>query len=375
MSNSAPTPLEVFELHDKELDFDAYISIDTLRNGLAFGGCRFASNVTKEEVMQLAQCMTWKLCAHNLPVGGAKGGVRVDPHNPHIKEILRRFAVAAKEILSSKVLLGKDLGATSEIVDSMYESIHIPQLHLLKRRPSSENVPDRLRDFAGYQNHMTALGVAWSADTAFKGDAYGKTAIIQGFGAVGLGSVVRLARIGVRVLGISDARIGVYNKAGFPTEVLLEAGKAGVLDGTSRGLPYKHEVVESNKLLCREADIVVLAAASNSVSKELAMKISAQTVIEGSNFGLCPDARQVLFDRGVLVVPDVLANSTSAALVAHQMASLNTYSHDRLWNKIERSITSSVQTCMEIAKSEKIDIRDAYTNFLVPKVLKSVNLT
>jgi glutamate dehydrogenase/leucine dehydrogenase len=371
MPNSRP-PLEIFELHDKELDFDAYICVDSLRRGLAFGGCRFDLSVTKDVVVQLAQCMTWKLAAHGLPVGGSKAGLRVNPKNPRIGEILKKFAQAAKHLLAEKVLIGKDLGASNEMIDAVYESISIPQLHLLKRRPGSESVPNRIRDFSGYQSHMTALGVAWAADTALRPNTLGKTAVIQGFGAVGLGAAVRLSNIGVRVVGVSDARIGVFNANGFPTDVLIAAGNRGVLDGTAQGLPYFHEVLESDDILTREVDIVVLAAASNSVSAELAKKISAPLVVEGSNFGLVPEARRILFERGIVVIPDVLANSTSAALVAHQMATLNKLSHERLWRKIEAAVIKNVRESMEVARTERIDIRNAYTEILVPRILNSI---
>lgn len=365
-------PIEIFELTDRELDFDAFICVDSLRNGLAFGGCRFDLSVTKDIVKQLAQCMTWKLAAHGLPVGGSKAGLRVDPQNPRLNEVLEKFARAAKPLLAEKVLIGKDLGATNESIDHIYESISIPQLQLLKCRPGSESVPNRLREFTGYQSHMTALGVAWATDTALKHKTVGKTAIIQGFGAVGLGAAVRLSNLGVRILGVSDARIGVFNADGLPPEMLLHAVKQGVIDGTASGLPYRHEVLFSDEMLTREADIIVLAAASNSVSEDLAQKMSAPLVVEGSNFGLVPRARRILFDRGVLVIPDVLANSTSAALVAHQMATLNKLSHERLWRKIESSIIKYVSESMDVANAENIDVREAYVEILVPKILASL---
>ncbi|MBC7743449.1 MAG: hypothetical protein H7061_14730, partial [Bdellovibrionaceae bacterium] len=108
---------KLYSIDNRDLDYKAFIYVDSIRNGMAFGGCRFAPTVTEEEVTQLAQCMSLKLAPHGLPVGGAKGGLAVDPKNPKIFEILADFASQMKPLLSETVVLGKDLGASNEMMD------------------------------------------------------------------------------------------------------------------------------------------------------------------------------------------------------------------------------------------------------------------
>jgi glutamate dehydrogenase (NAD(P)+) len=199
-------------------------------------------------------------------------------------------------------------------------------------------VPQRLRDFVGYRTHMTGQGVSWSLSAFFSGSLNGVRVVIQGFGAVGLGAAVRLTRAGAQVLGVSDVD-GAYAFSSAPTEPELVAMAQGgrCVPGTS-GTRLPREA-----LFSMEVDAVVLAANSHSVSAQEAESLCAQVLVEGSNFGLCADARSLLRDRGLPVIPDFIASSASAAMVALQMEARGTLPEAKLWSGIEDSIRTQTQ--------------------------------
>lgn len=352
-----------------ELGYKAYISVNALKGGMAFGGCRFSPSVTADEVSELAYCMSLKLAPHGLPVGGAKGGFAVSPKNPKIMEIVADFGVKMSELLKTNVVLGKDLGATDEMMDHIYKSAGFPQLSPVHLKFPNKSVPGRIRDLTGYTKNMTGKGVSWAARSYFEDKIAKQSVIIQGAGAVGVGTAIRLMDMGAKVIGISDKDRTVYRKDGLPREFFSNAIQGGQIDPTV--LPRNTEVMSSESLYSLPANILILAAASRSVFDEHAAKVQAELVVEGSNFGLLESARTLLFKRGLMVIPDVIASSSSAAMVAYQMSTGNGISEDDLWKRIENSIDMAAKETFQVSRSEKIEPRSAYVDILVPRYLKN----
>ena len=191
---------------------------------MSFGGFRFSPSVTREEVERLARCMSHKLALHGHPVGGAKAGLRCDPRGPEVEGLLDRFVEVAGEALSTRAVVGRDMGATDALIDGLYGRLGIPQMAIA-------GVPTRLREMPGYRRHMTGLGVAFAARRAAGGSLEGARVGVQGFGLVGAGSALRLSALGASVVGISDAIGALHDCHGLDIEALIERS-AG-----SRALP------------------------------------------------------------------------------------------------------------------------------------------
>jgi glutamate dehydrogenase (NAD(P)+) len=364
--------LDSAKLHtidNPDLGYKAYISVNTLRGGMAFGGCRFSPNVTAEEVSELAYCMSLKLAPHGLPVGGAKGGFAVSPQNPKMLNIAADFGKQMGQLLKSNVVLGKDLGATDEIMDHIYASAGFPQLSPVHAHHPGKKVPNRIRDLTGYQKNMTGKGVSWAASAYFKEKIAKQTVIIQGSGAVGVGTAIRLMDMGATIVGISDKDHAVYNKTGLSREFFTTMIQGGKID--PQKIPKQSELLQSEQLYGLNANILILAAASRSVLDSHASKVQAELVVEGSNFGLVETARTLLFKRGLMVIPDVIASSSSAAMVAYQMSSGNGIAEDDMWNRIQTSILQATSQTVEVSRVEKIEPRQAYVDILVPRFLKN----
>ena len=352
-------PLEVVEIVDPVEDVAGWLVIDTLADGLAFGGFRFTPTVTRSEVERLARCMTWKLAGHGLPVGGAKAGLRCDPTGEGLARKLRVFAEHTGEALRGRVMVGKDMGASDAILDALYHAVGVPQLGLVQRRAPGAAVPDRLRDLTGYRRHMTGLGVAWAAEAALGGAVQGARVAIQGFGLVGAGAAVRLRDLGAVVVAVSDAAGAVAHADGLDVAELLAAteGRKTVDRAALRG---RFEARGRDSLFDIDADVLVLAAASHSVDAPLAAQIAAPLVVEGSNFGLTDEARTELHRRGRVVIPDLIASSSSAAMVARQMAARNTLGEAALWRDIRAAIAQETRESLAAALRSGADVRTAY---------------
>ncbi len=349
------SPEKVWEV--KVGGYEGWLVQDRLCNGLAFGGFRFGPKVSRDEVCELAQTMTWKLAAHDNPVGGAKAGFRCDPQDPELPKILKEVAKAWSEPLSTHIVVGKDMGATDLLLDSLYQALEMPQLHLAQTRNSG--CPNKIREMTGYLSHMTALGAVHACTKAL-GGLEAKKVAIQGAGAVGIGLVHRLTEQNAKIIGICDIAGSIISKEGLPQQELLKALNPNMklIDRTS--CEFIHESMGADEILNLDLDVLFLAANSGLIDENRARRINAPVVVEVSNFGVTPLARIILQDRGILVIPDVIASSSSAALCAHQLASGNGYSKEAVWQKILGAIEKATLTNIKKAKELRQDVRSTY---------------
>lgn len=325
------------------MEYSGFIAVDAPSGRVSFGGLRIAPSVTPEIVLGLAQAMRLKYALHGLPVGGAKGGLRCHADYAHRPEVIRSFCQRAESLLKSQVIIGKDLGASNEWLDRCYQELGVPQLYLAQKKWSSD-CPNRIRDLSGYVKHMTGLGVAWSTDAALKilgRSTEGARILVQGCGRVGFGSAVQLARLGAVLVGISDRNHALYHPDGIPLAELESAkdewGMIRLSDCT-----FTHRRLKPDTLLSCEADVLVLAADSGLIDEALARTIQAPVIVEGANAPILPGGDQILHEAGRWVIPDVLASSSSSALVGHQMVSGNRRSPEETWHQIEMTIRSHV---------------------------------
>ena len=344
----APRTVEVSGTDGEPL---GWLCVDSVVGGLAFGGFRMTPSVTRAEVQELAACMTLKLAGHGSPTGGAKAGIRLDPCAPDRDAKLARFADGVGELLRDVVILGKDMGATDEAIDRMYASLGFPQLH-----PMGDGPVGRLRDFSGYRTHMTGLGVAFAARAAVGGDLSGARVVIQGAGLVGLGAAIRLGAMGAQIVGMSD----VSRCLAWPGGADLDWLEARLRGPRSLAEADRGEVLERDALFGLDADLLVLAASSYSVNEAQVATIQAPLVIEGCNMGFAGQARAQAQGRGLVVIPDIIASSSSAAMVCRQLAARGALSEDALWRAIEGAITERVTEGVASAAARGCSVREAH---------------
>lgn len=307
-----------------------FVVIDTLVRGSASGGLRMREGCTLEEVRGLAEGMTRKEAIHlvpgrrYVPLGGAKGGIDFDPRAEGATDVLERFLVAVNPIMRAYWALGEDLGVRQDDIDEILERRALGSGLAAVEKLMDDPEDSARRSLAAFdtvvdgmpQDELVGgLGVATAALTALAADGRspkGATAVIQGFGSMGGATARFLAEAGVRVVGIADADGFVSNPEGLDVETLLATRDP--FGGVSRdALRPGDQVGDRDDWLAADADILIPAAVSYAITPENAGRITAKYIVEAANMPVLPEAEELLAARGVVVVPDFLANSATNA--------------------------------------------------------------
>ncbi|MCT1549281.1 Glu/Leu/Phe/Val dehydrogenase dimerization domain-containing protein [Brevibacterium casei] len=307
-----------------------FVVIDTLVRGSASGGLRMRQGCTLEEVRGLAEGMTRKEAIHlvpgrrYVPLGGAKGGIDFDPRAEGATDVLERFLVAVNPIMRAYWALGEDLGVRQDDIDEILERRALGSGLAAVENLMDDPEDSARRSLAAFdtvvdgmpQDELVGgLGVATAALTALAADGRspeGATAVIQGFGSMGGATARFLAEAGVRVVGIADADGFVSNPESLDVETLLATRDP--FGGVSRdALRASDQVGDRDDWLAADADILIPAAVSYAITPENAGRITAEYIVEAANMPVLPEADELLAARGVVVVPDFLANSATNA--------------------------------------------------------------
>ena len=278
------------------------------------GGLRFHPDLTLDEVSSLAALMTWKCALIDVPFGGAKGGVACDTKQlspGELRRITRRFVTELgdnigphTDIPAPDMYTGEE---TMAVVYDTYDTMHPGR----NNRPVVTGKP---LDQGGVQGRRdaTGSGVVHAAEHFVKlhglnGTRHlgGLRIVIQGFGKVGYAAAKAFARHGARIIGLSDSAGGIHNEAGIdPGEALEHKRKHGSLGGMPGATNLSNE-----ELLALECDILVPAAVASQIHAGNAADIRPRLVVEAANDPVTPEADAILGERGIPVIPDILANA------------------------------------------------------------------
>ncbi|MDX1521649.1 MAG: Glu/Leu/Phe/Val dehydrogenase, partial [Anaerolineae bacterium] len=276
------------------------------------GGVRYHADVTIEEVTALAQLMTWKCAVLNLPYGGAKGGICVSPNTlseNELRRLTRRYTYAILPVIGPKI----DIPAPDMNTDERTMAWMSDTYSMLKGEASREIVTGKPISLGGSLGRIdaTGLGVAVVAVSSLKQHNVpieGTSIVVQGFGKVGYWAAYHLAKNGCKIVGISDVSGGYYHPDGLDIEGMLHYSKTS----PSRTLEgYQADGVEritNEVLLTLPCDVLIPAAMENQITEANADQIQARFVVEGANGPTSAEADQILYDRGIIVAPDILAN-------------------------------------------------------------------
>jgi len=281
---------------------------DTTR-GPGKGGIRFHPAVDAREVTALAAGMTLKTAVAGLPFGGAKGGVRCDPRRLSLGELERLTRRYTVEIAP---LLGPDLDVPAPDVntDGRVMAWLFDTLSMLKGIDASTSVTGKPLSVGGTKGHSgaTSTGVLVCARAAFRElgiDFVGGRAVVQGFGKVGGPLAFLLASAGMRVVAVADVDGATYNQGGLDPAALADhVGAAGTVAGFEGG-----DAISEDELWEVPAELCVPAALAGAIDEGVAGRLAAAVVVEAANGPTTIDGDRVLEERGVHVVPDILANA------------------------------------------------------------------
>ncbi len=289
--------------------FDGYRVQHNIARGPAKGGIRYHPDVSLDEVKALASWMTWKCATVNLPYGGGKGGVRVDAKKLSMSELerlTRRYATEIAPIIGPD----RDVPAPDVYTDSQTMAWIMDTISMLKGHTELGVVTGKPIALGGSRgrHEATARGCLFTVREAcrLKGIALQEARIVvQGFGNAG-SIVARLLREdGARIVGVSDSRGAVHNPKGLdPVLVLTHKQQSGSLTTFPEG-----EHLSNSELLELPCDVLIPAALENQITLENADRIKTRVVAEAANGPTTPGADRVLYEKGIMVVPDILANA------------------------------------------------------------------
>jgi glutamate dehydrogenase (NAD(P)+) len=316
--------------HDPVTGRPGYLVIDRLIDGAAGGGLRMRDGCTLEEVADLARAMTLKEAVaydpadRYTPFGGAKGGVDCDPYDPHAPGVLRRYVEAMRPFLERHWATGEDFGVRQDTLDEIVAQVGLRSSvdAALLRLDDPDAGLARLRagfavdvDGIGLAELVGGYGVAEAALAASERlglAGAGLRAVIQGFGSMGGATARYLARAGVRVVGIADRHGLVANPAGLDVERLLRARDAhGAIDRAALQAPDEQR--PGGDWLELDAELLVPAAMSYVIGPEEAERVRARVIVEAANVATLPAAEPWLAGRGIVVIPDFVANLATNA--------------------------------------------------------------
>ena len=277
--------------------------------GPAKGGIRFDANVTLDEVTALAAWMTWKCAVVDIPFGGAKGGVVCDPYRlstGELERLTRRYTASILDVLGPESdVPAPDVNTNERVMAWIMDTYSMHQRHTVTSVVTGK--PIQMGGSKG-RREATGRGVKIVVREALRElgiPGHGSTVAVQGFGNVGSVAAKLLEEEGLTVVAISDMTGGVYNPNGiYIDEAIKWIAENRFLEGFPHG-----EAITNEELLELDVDVLVPAALENVITKKNAGNIKARIVAEGANGPTTAPADAILEDKGVFVIPDILANA------------------------------------------------------------------
>jgi glutamate dehydrogenase (NAD(P)+) len=364
-------PEKILQVYDPKMGMKGVLVIDNTTLGPGKGGIRMMSTVTTEEIFHLARTMTWKCALAKIPFGGAKSGVIADPKQITAEkkmDLIRAFSRSLKRVCPSLYVAAPDIN-TGEKEMAVFAEAN-GSMKSTTGKPAHMCVKPGIKCGIPHEYGSTALGVVQSAFTAANYlddlDIDNSTVAIEGFGNVGSFVAEYFSQIDVRVVAVSDSKGCIYNPNGLNYEKLL-----GVKAKTGSVINYPSgKVLENKELFELVVDILVPAALPYVITEKNVELVKAKLVVEAANLPVHPEIEKVLDKRGILVVPDILAN---AGGVISSYAEYRGYNPKRMLELVQRKIRQNTIKVIETALSKDVNLRDVAMSIAKERIIKANN--
>lgn len=299
-------PEKIVQIYDPPSGLRAVVVIDNTALGPAIGGVRVAADVDTREVSRLARAMTLKNALAAIPHGGGKSGIIADPHTCDKERLFRVFACAIRQL--ADYIPGPDMGSDERcmawVQDEIGRAVGLPRV--------LGGIP---LDSIG----ATGYGVAQAARLALPAagcSLSGGRLVVQGFGNVGRHAANFLLRQGMRLVAVSDSAGAIHAPEGLPLEALLQCKDRGQSVVELKGA----KLIDPEELLALPCDLLVPAARPDVIHRGNVAAVKARVIIQGANIPLTEEAESQLHRKGVLVIPDIVANAGGVICAAVEYA-------------------------------------------------------
>ncbi len=363
-------PEYVVKVYKPDSSVWAFLVIDNTALGPGKGGIRMTSTVTEDEVARLARVMTFKTAIAGIPFGGAKAGICVDPSSLTGRErraVIEWFARMVKPLSPRRYIAGPDINTGER------EMLWYVTANGSWRSATGKPVDYCMKLYGGHQRcgiphefGSTGFGVAESVRLALalSGlDAKTATAAVDGFGNVGTFVCKYLDAMGVRIVAVSDSKGVVMNDSGLPYKDLMKVKKK-----TGSVVNYEGgAVIERAVLFELPVDVLIPAAMPDVIHGENVDRVGAKIVVEGANIPMKDEFEERLHRRGVLVIPDVVAN---AGGVISSYAEYRGYNPKKMLTLVERKVTGNVRFVVTESDATGEKPRDVAVKMAIERIRK-----
>jgi glutamate dehydrogenase (NAD(P)+) len=345
------------------------------------GGIRFHPDVTLEETTVLAMLMTWKCALLDLPFGGAKGGVRVDPRRlsrAELERLTRSFTLAISPLLGAqRDIPAPDLNTNEQTMAWMMDTLSVAGDN--SAMASVTGKPLALGGSLG-RGRATGEGIAIVALSLLRqhGRRAEKTSVaVQGFGKVGAAAASALAAAGCRIVAVSDVSTGLYHPGGLDVAALEKHVRQSA-DGLLAGVDAPGvESIGNEELLGLDVDVLVPAALEAQITVANAHRVRTWAIVEGANGPVTADADRILEGKGVIVAPDILANA-GGVVVSHLEWVQNRqglyWDADEVAAHLRRRMEQSFADVVGLAEEHDLPLRHAAYRLAVSRVAEATRL-
>ena len=351
--------------------FDGYRVQHNMALGPCKGGIRYHHEVNLGEVTALAMWMSWKCALAGLPMGGAKGGIRCHPETMsrnELQNMTRRYAAEIFLFIGPDTdIPAPDMGTNQQtmawIMDTYSQHRGFSTPGVVTGKPVS---------IGGSLGRIEATGrgvVSTVVETAkyLNLNLNGATAVIQGFGNVGSVSAKYLSQSGCKIIVANDSKTAITNSKGFDIEKLIEHK---IQNKTLKGFP-EAEPISHDELLEMKCDILIPAALGRVINEKNASKIKCKIISEGANGPTTNEADEILFDKGIFVIPDILANSGGVIVSYFEwVQDLQNFfwSEEEISKNLQKIIKKSFHETLSLSQKKKVPMRIAALMLGVRKI-------
>src|SRR5574343_97716 len=342
--------------------FEGYRIHHNTSRGPGKGGIRYHQDVTLSEVMALSGWMTYKNAMVNVPFGGAKGGIRVDPRQHNASELERLTRRYTSEI-SSMIGPDKDIPAPDMNTNAQTMAWMMDTYSMGEGRTVTGVVTGKPLALGGSLGRQDATGrgvfvTAREAAQRLNLPIEGARVIVQGFGNVGEASARMFAQAGAKVIAVQDVSGTVYNPAGLDIAALKAFHAA---NGTLLGAPGT-QTLSNADFWALPCEFLVPAALESQINRYNAEHVAARIIVEGANGPTTPEAEAILAERGVTVVPDVLANAGGVTVSYFEWVqdfSSFFWSEEEINARLDRIMAEAFSAIWQLAEERQLSLRTA----------------
>jgi len=342
------------------------------------GGLRFHPDVTKDEVKALSTWMTFKCSVAGIPYGGGKGGMAIDPKDyskAELERISKGFATAISPIIGEKVdIPAPDVNTNGQIMSWMVDAYE-----KVAGKSTKGVFTGKPLEFGGSLARTEATGygvnlIAKKALAKLNIDVKGATYAVQGFGNVGFYTAYYAHKDGAKIVAFSNTDVAIYNENGIDMEAVIKDFEENGRIIENKG--YGKDITNA-ELLELEVDVLAPCALENQITSENADRIKAKVITEGANGPTTPEADEILFKKGIVVIPDILANSGGVVVSYFEwVQNLQSYywSFEEVQQKEDALLSTAFEDVWALADEYKVDLRNAAYMKSIERISKAMKL-